>query len=255
MAFLERVARKVRTADQPVIDEAHQTVGEAYVFPLENEPAWRGQPFALEIPNSVLRGASSTADLGSWYAIGEAWAHIIMAISPSREPAVLDVGCGCGKMARFLFLTSMKRFMGLDVHAPAIAWCKREFASDDRFEFAHLDVRAANYNPSGTLEPESVSLPVADESFDVAICASLFTHLKDQAMDRYLSEVARALRHHGRLVASIHIDVDGGEIKGDELRIDVAPNLFLGKAERAGLFMHTHVGNVYGQQVYVFERR
>ncbi len=147
-------------------------------FPVSDEEYLRGGSLSLPIPNAMLRESSATADLGYFYGIGEAWAHIVASFLPPR-PSVLDIGCGCGKLARFLYLNPDLKYVGLDVFLPAIKWCQHAFAdlAKDRFTFEHLDVYSELYNPTGKIKGNEVRLPADDNSIDVAIEASLFTHL------------------------------------------------------------------------------
>src|SRR5437773_379720 len=71
--------------------------------PLHNEPALPPQPYSLPLPNAVLRAASSVSEIHVFFAIGEAWAQLVSHFL-QENPLVLDIGCGCGKLARFLYM-------------------------------------------------------------------------------------------------------------------------------------------------------
>lgn len=220
----------------------------------ENEEHHRGQPYSIAIPNFALRSASSTGDLGSWYAIGEAWAQITRSFLPA-SPRILDLGCGCGKMARFFVYHPGLTYVGLDVFQPAIYWCNREFARfADRFRFEHLDVASQLYNPAGALNGANVRLPVEDDSIDVVICGSLFTHLLEPTFRHYLAELQRCLRPEGTALISLHTDPSNGRFEGDEARIEISEGVFAEFAAAAGLGMAAKIGNVYGQQVFALQR-
>jgi len=228
-----------------------------------SEEQWRGQPYALDVPGAALREASSVADLGLFYSIGEAWAQIAIHFAPRTAPSILDIGCGCGKMARFFIMNPRVRYVGLDVYRPAISWCTAAFAAWPRFEFRHRDVRSALYNPSGQMQAEKAVLPVASGSVDIAICGSLFTHLLEPAFRRYIAELRRVLarpllpgsRRRGRAIVSIHVDPADGRFSGSETRIDISRGLFAEIVEASGLRVVRQIGNVFGQHVYVLERR
>lgn len=225
-------------------------------FPLDNEPAYRGDPFSLPIPNATLRAASSIARLDDWYAIGEAWAQIACYFMPP-SPHVLDIGCGCGKMARFLCLHPDLHYTGIDIFKPAILWCRKNFEhlAGRRFRFEHFDGYSEVYNPRGTIRPSEYRLPVDTSSIDVTICASLFTHLYEPDLVHYLEEIHRVTKMGGRALVSIHNEPPPGErFAGDHSRIDIEESYFLELAARAGLECREVIGNVYGQQVYLLER-
>src|SRR5215213_3783812 len=81
--------------------------------------------------------------------------------------AVLEPGCGTGRMAKALtgFLSADGSYDGFDVVAKAIMKCEREIASGHpNFRFRHVDVRNRAYNRKGKLDPESFPFPYRDES-------------------------------------------------------------------------------------------
>lgn len=142
---------------------------------------------------------------GDFRAIGaEFLAHFIRRGSLSPEDRVLDLGCGVGRMA--LPLTQYLRggtYLGLDVIAPAIAWCARTISPlYPAFSFAHLDVAHPLYNPGGAIDADAVSLPVPDASVDFVALVSVLTHLDERALDRYAREIARVLSPGGRCFAT-----------------------------------------------------
>src|ERR1700742_4562127 len=65
--------------------------------------------------------------------------------------AVLDVGCGSGRIALPLtgYLNSKGRYAGFDVSREAIAWCTDNIsASHSNFEFTVVDLHNGAYNPT-----------------------------------------------------------------------------------------------------------
>ena len=223
-------------------------------FPIGSEPHARGQPRVIDIPNAALRESASDADLGNFYAVGEAWAQLAMSLAPTSTPRIVDVGCGCGKMARFFVLNPAVQYCGLDVFGPAIAWCREAFQHFPSFRFEHLDVYSSVYNANGTMPPEKTVLPLDEETADVVICASLFTHLLEPAFVRYLTEIARILVPNGRAVVSIHDEPKDDTFSGDAARIDIDRSYFVDKVTATGLRVNTRIGAVYGQQVYVLSK-
>jgi SAM-dependent methyltransferase len=119
---------------------------------------------------------------------------------------VLDIGCGIGRMARVL-VPELKppngSYDGFDIVADAIHWCQHQYrATAVPFRFTHVDLCHPEYNPSGTGSADTFTFPYADASFDLAIATSVFTHLLDDAAERYLSEAARVLAPGGRLFST-----------------------------------------------------
>jgi SAM-dependent methyltransferase len=119
------------------------------------------------------------------------------------DSTVLDIGCGCGRTAQtlrdshFRYAPFFKgRYVGVDIDAEAIDWCKRNFPAD-RFSFYCLNKYSSVYNPSGR-SGTKLELPVESGSVDFVICGSLFTHLLEDECINYLEEIYRVLRVGGR---------------------------------------------------------
>ena len=223
-------------------------------FPLASEPHARGQPHAVDIPNAALRESSGGRTLGDFYAIGEAWAQLAAFFATNDAPRILDIGCGCGKMARFFLINPRVRYIGLDVFPPAISWCQKAFEQFPRFRFEHLDIASPVYNPAGKIDPGEAILPVETGAVDFVICGSLFTHLPEPAFLHYLKEITRVLGGEGKALVSIHDQPEGERISGSEARIDMERSFFVEAVEESGLQVKMHLGTVYGQQVYLLHK-
>lgn len=118
---------------------------------------------------------------------------------------VLDIGCGPGRVAAPLtrYLGSAGTYEGFDVVPKSIRWCSRRIhRRHPNFSFQLADLHNSQYNPGGSASAEEYRFPYADESFDAALAASLFTHLQPFESAHYLREAARVLRPHGRLLSS-----------------------------------------------------
>jgi SAM-dependent methyltransferase len=139
------------------------------------------------------------------------------------DHAVLDVGCGWGRLALPLAarLGPAGRYLGMDAAAEAVAWCRRHVAeADPRFRFHHADIRNGYANPRGRIAPERAVLLPWEERFDRVVAFSLFTHLLPSAMARYLAEAARLCRPGGVLVASFFLLDDAARAALAEGRAD-----------------------------------
>lgn len=123
------------------------------------------------------------------------------------DEAILDIGCGCGLMALQLnhFLNQKGRYVGVDIHDPSIKWCVKNIAAHhDNFEFARVNVRNAIFNPQGKPAAE-ICFPYEDNTFDVVLVKSVFTHMRAPEIDKYLSEIARLMTDRGRCLATFFL--------------------------------------------------
>ncbi len=220
-----------------------------------DEQTWPPQPHSLPLPNEVLREASSVSDLAAFFAIGEAWSQMVAHYLPA-SPRVLDVGCGCGKLARFFYLIPGLTYVGVDLYRPSILWCSKVFAHvDDRFRFFHFDGHSEVYNPDGVVKASEYAFPVDDGETDMVVCASLFTHLFEPDARHYLAEIARVLAPAGRAIISIHVTPEAGSsYSGDEARIDIDKTYFEAMCAEAGLAVAEQIGVIYGQTAYLLAR-
>lgn len=210
----------------------------------------------VPFPPATLMASTGAVTIENFLVVGESWAQVITDfIRPKAR--ILDVGCGCGKTARMLMTNqTIAYYLGIDVIPQSIEWCRRFITpkAEGRFEFRHLDVYSGEYNPGGTLRGDEVTFPVADGTIDVAFAASVFTHLLENDARHYLNEIGRVLRPGGTAVLSIHLPADEGRFSGTEFRIGILPQYFTEMASAAGLRATEHLGELCGQETYVFTR-
>jgi SAM-dependent methyltransferase len=124
------------------------------------------------------------------------------------EEAVLEPGCGAGRMARPLsgYLSSAGSYDGFDVMRGPIESCNENIAAaHPNFHFRHVDVLNRAYNPEGRLDPEKFEFPYPDGAFDFAFLTSVFTHMLPPEMRHYLSELRRVLRPGGRCLMTFFL--------------------------------------------------
>jgi SAM-dependent methyltransferase len=120
-------------------------------------------------------------------------------LADEQYEAVLDFGCGCGRVARQLIQQRPRprRYLGLDLHRGMIEWCRTHLSPHaPEFEFVHHDVANRAFNP-GSEKPDVAPFPATDSSFTLVQAWSVFTHLVEPHASYYLREAARVLRPGG----------------------------------------------------------
>lgn len=131
----------------------------------------------------------------------------IFQVPESQFDAVLDFGCGCGRLARQLMQQRARprRYVGFDLHFGMVRWCREKLAPRaSGFEFLHHDVDNPSFNP-GLDKPPVLPMPADDGAFSLVIALSVFTHTTQAHAEYYLREVTRVMRTDGMLVASFFL--------------------------------------------------
>ena len=123
------------------------------------------------------------------------------------EKDLLDVGCGCGRVARYLLDRPLRSYMGFDRHPGMVKWAVDEITRrDSRFAFRHVDVRSAYVSwdgQGGSIAADALRFPFPDAAFDSALLASVFTHMPLREARHYLGELRRVLRPGGKILLSV----------------------------------------------------
>lgn len=158
-----------------------------------------------DLPSRYLRGLSGRGDP---IVIGAAYRRFLIDLAGLRpDSRMLDVGCGYGRMALpLLDYVTDGSYDGFDVISENVQWCETNItAKRANFRFAWCDVRNGLYNPQGRWSPADYTFPYDDESFDVALLSSVFTHIRPAGMRRYVSELARVLEPGGRCLSTFFL--------------------------------------------------
>jgi SAM-dependent methyltransferase len=126
----------------------------------------------------------------------------------SSDEHVLEVGCGCGRLALALAnrIGLAGRYEGFDVAQPLLDWCRANLEPVlPNFRFRLVDVVAPGHNPGGGVTASDFRFPYENEAFDLAIVASVFTHMSSEGIENYVAEVARVLKPSGRCFATLFL--------------------------------------------------
>lgn len=151
---------------------------------------------------------------GDYRAIGvEYLGHFVRLGGLKPFEAVLDIGCGIGRMAVPLtqYLDAETSFYeGIDPVNAGVEWCVQNISSAyPNFRFCRVDVAHELYNPGGAIAGHEIVLPFADEKFDFVTMVSVATHLPEAEIAAYAREVKRLLAPGGRLFLTAFIVASG----------------------------------------------
>ena len=114
-----------------------------------------------------------------------------------RSSAILDIGCGAGRLPIGLLArrAEFSFYLGVDVSRDRVDWCTHNLSAQDaRLHFQFIDMPNARYNPGGQA---SLRLSVPPASFDVVYLYSVFSHLLEPDVRSYLDLIARVMRPGG----------------------------------------------------------
>jgi SAM-dependent methyltransferase len=136
----------------------------------------------------------------------------------------LDVGCGCGRLARQLLGTAIGSYIGFDRHKGMVDWCAQEIGSrDPRFRFDYFDLKSVYTiwdNQAGAIDVEMFRFPYPDAAFDAVLLASVFTHMPPGETRHYLGELARLMRPGAKALLSIFLSPTGAvEVRDDGINV------------------------------------
>ena len=147
------------------------------------------------------------ADYHAFKANGEEFARILKekcGLLPSHR--MLDIGCGIGRKTLPLLTyldPAQGRYEGVDIFKSGIEWCQKRITPRfSNFHFQLMDVYNGVYNPESIVKARDYRFPFADNSFDIILLGSVFTHTLMEDTLNYLSEIARMLKPGGRSLIS-----------------------------------------------------
>lgn len=154
-------------------------------------------PDALNIPPPELRYRVAGTEGADWFHQSgkrslEDYTRALATAFPGSSvedfKTILDFGCGCGRMARWILAKNKNcALTGADIDEPAVQWCRDNLAG-------------GVFLTTGELP----SLPITAASFSLVYSQSVLTHLDEAHQDRWLAELARVAEPGAVLLLSTH---------------------------------------------------
>jgi SAM-dependent methyltransferase len=135
----------------------------------------------------------------------------------AKMKAVLDFGCGVGRIMRHWKGIKGPRFCGTDYNPRLVEWCRNNLKFAE-FRTNTLD-GPLSYDP---------------ETFDLVYAFSVFTHLTEPLQRHWMGELRRILRPGGLLYLTAHGDFYLDKLNEEERRRFAAGELVVTDSERAG---------------------
>ncbi len=129
---------------------------------------------------------------------------------------VLDIGCGCGRIAYALGLyldPATSLLEGFDIVDSQVKWASETVTPRyPHFRFHRFDIHNEYYNPGGKIVPGEFTFPYEDGSFDFVFLTSVFTHMLAGEVRQYIGEMSRVLRPGGRCFSTCFL-LNGESLK------------------------------------------
>ncbi|OQY59507.1 MAG: hypothetical protein B6245_06300 [Desulfobacteraceae bacterium 4572_88] len=149
----------------------------------------------------------------------------------------LDVGCGCGRVARCLLSLPLKSYTGFDRNPGMIRWCQENIEPNaPNFHFHCFDIRSIYVlqdGHKGVADAASFHFPFSDQVFDAALLSSVFTHMPLEESANYLRELHRVLRPGGKVLLSVFF-TEQAEPYSETINFYYKPEAFSELAEKPG---------------------
>lgn len=150
------------------------------------------------IPEEIeLKGLRNNFDSFGEYVIKKL--EFFNSINPASK--ILDIGCGNGRVSMPMakYLHEDTEYFGMDISKERIDWLKENVTSRyPNIKFVYTDLYNKMYNIDGKIKAKDYRFPFEDNSFDLVLLFSVFTHMLPEDVENYMKEVYRVLKKGGK---------------------------------------------------------
>ncbi len=174
-------------------------------------------------PPRLMHLVAGSEDVGWFLRSGVEAAHAIkVALArhgrwPEASEALLDFGCGVGRVLRHWSYLDGPEVHGTDYNPALVAWCRQEL-------------------PFARLATNAIDGPLAypEAKFDLVYALSVFTHLSEPLQGFWMAELRRVLKPGGVAFLTTHGDYYRPQLSADDRGRYDAGELVVVKADRDG---------------------
>jgi SAM-dependent methyltransferase len=137
-------------------------------------------------PENIIRVAGPVGEAGfifgggTWFIKLNLLANKYLGTELSQLNAILDWGCGCGRILRFFREKGLDNIYGADIDGQNIDWIRQNFH--------YNNVCKVDFDPP---------MPFDDQFFDLVYGHSVFTHLSLPDHKKWITEISRIVKIGG----------------------------------------------------------
>ena len=165
-------------------------------------------PLTENIPPKELRFMGES-DEGFIQAADYLAESVLQSYGLDQHPgSILDIGCGYSRLAYGLRRANFEgEYRGFDILGRHINWLNENFHTgqkDKSYQFLHANIYNQRYNPEGKPLDE-LNLPYPIASFDCLVSLSVFTHLYEEEVVKYIRYLKQFMKDGGLWVATFFV--------------------------------------------------